>query len=98
MNNKNEKVVVEMNENVAAEQDTIEVVEIQKKGLIARFKALKTWQKVLVIFLLTGTVAVSVTVIYKLINKKPEAVAQAIDAVSATAPEVAATIIENAVA
>lgn len=93
---KNENNAKDFNEAVVENNVAdVEVVEIQKKGLIEAFKALKTWQKVLVIFLLTGTVAVSVTVIYKLINNRPEAVKDAIETVAGTTAE---AIVGNAVA
>lgn len=62
-------------------EETAEIVEVKKKGLFERFMALKTWQKIAVITLLTGAVAGGTWMIIKLINKKPEVVAEAIDTV-----------------
>lgn len=62
------------------EEEQMEVI-IEKKTLFERFMALKTWQKIAVITLLTGAVAGGTWMIIKLINKKPEVVAEAIDTV-----------------
>ena len=53
----------------------------QEKWLVSKWKSLKLWQKIMVIFILTGTVAGGVTVIYRLIKSKPEVVAEAIEQV-----------------
>ncbi len=80
------------NENIKEfTQDTVETtdeameVAIQKKGLFERFMALKTWQKIAVITILTGAVAGGTFLIIKLINNKPEAVADAIEQVAGEA-------------
>ncbi len=62
------------------EEEQMEVI-IEKKTVFERFMALKTWQKIAVITLLTGAVAGGTWMIIKLINKKPEVVAEAIDTV-----------------
>lgn len=93
MKNNENANVKDFNEAVKDNAQDVEVVEIQKKGILEKFKALKTWQKVLVIFLLTGTVAISVKVIYDLINKRPEAVAEAIEKVAQDGVEVVADVV-----
>lgn len=95
MKNNENANVKEFKETVVNENnEAVEVVEIQKKGLFERFMALKTWQKVMVITLLTGAVAGGTFLIIKLIKNRPEAVAEAIDTVvSETAPEVAANVV-----
>lgn len=88
---------MEANEALVNEaQETTEMVEVKKKGLLARFMALKTWQKVAVVTLLVGTVAGGTFVIIKLINSKPEAVAAAIDTVTSEAPEVISEVVDEA--
>ena len=62
-------------------QETEVKAVAEKLGLIERFKALKTWQKVAVIVLLTGSTVGGIFLIRKLIGTRPEAVAEAIDAV-----------------
>lgn len=62
------------------EEEQMEVI-IEKKTVFERFMALKTWQKIAVITLLTGAVAGGVWVVLRLINNKPEVVAEAIDTV-----------------
>ena len=62
------------------EEEQMEVI-IEKKTVFERFMALKTWQKIAVVTLLTGAVAGGTWMIIKLINKKPEVVAEAIDTV-----------------
>lgn len=89
--NANVKDFTEAVENVA--EDTMEVVEVQKKGLLEKFMALKTWQKVAVITLVTGTVAGGAFVIFKLINNRPEVVAEAIETVAQSTPEVVAEVV-----
>ncbi len=79
MKNENVKEFTQEVEN--ATEETIEVVEVKKEGVIARFKALKTWQKALVITLVVGAVAGSGVLIYKIISNKPEVVSAAIDTV-----------------
>ncbi len=63
-------------------EETAEIVEVKKKGLFERFMALKTWQKIAVITILTGAVAGGTFLIIKLINNRPEAVAEAIEQVA----------------
>ena len=62
-------------------QETEVKAVAEKLGLIERFKALKTWQKIAVIALLTGSTVGGIFLIRKLISTRPEAVAEAIDAV-----------------
>lgn len=62
------------------EEEQMEVI-IEKKTVFERFMALKTWQKIAVVTLLTGAVAGGIWVVFKLINNKPEVVAEAIDTV-----------------
>lgn len=71
------------------EEEQMEVI-IEKKTVFERFMALKTWQKIAVITLLTGAVAGGTWMIIKLINKKPEVVAEAIDTVVENSAEAVA--------
>ena len=75
-------------------EDAIPVeIEKEKVGIWKRFLALKTWQKVAVVTLLTGAVAGGSFLIWKLIIDKPEVVADAIETVaSETAEAVVETI------
>lgn len=71
------------------EEEQMEVI-IEKKTVFERFMALKTWQKIAVVTLLTGVVAGGTWMIIKLINKKPEVVAEAIDTVVENSAEAVA--------
>ena len=78
--------IKEFTQDVAEKvEETVEIVEVKKKGLFERFMALKTWQKIAVITILTGAVAGGTFLIIKLINNKPEAVAEAIEQVAGDA-------------
>ena len=75
--------IKEFTQDVAEKvEETVEIVEVKKKGLFERFMALKTWQKIAVITILTGAVAGGTFLIIKLINNRPEAVAEAIEQVA----------------
>lgn len=78
--------IKEFTQDVAEKvEETVEIVEVKKKGLFERFMALKTWQKIAVITILTGAVAGGTFLIIKLINNRPEAVAEAIEQVAGEA-------------
>lgn len=75
------KVMDFVNENSTVEETVEEVTEMatEKKGLIAKFKGLKTWQKVAIIG--TGVVGVGLggTAIVKLISENHEAAADLVE-------------------
>ena len=86
---------IENKQEVNQSEEKAEMQEIdERKGLIAKFKALSFGKKVMVMLLLTGTVAGGAFVIYNLIKKDPKAVADAIEAVSEN-PEVVADVVEE---
>lgn len=96
--NKKENKIMAKNENSKEftqdvvenqEEEQMEVI-IEKKTVFERFMALKTWQKIAVVTLLTGVVAGGTWMIIKLINKKPEVVAEAIDTVVENSAEAVA--------
>lgn len=79
----------------ATNQEKPEIVDAggkKEKWLVRKWKSLKPWQKIMVIFILTGTVAGGFTVIYKLIKSKPEVVAEAIEQVEKEAQPVKVVI------
>lgn len=75
--------------NVNQESEVKAMVETEKKGLIAKFNGLKTWQKVLIVGTAATAVVVGGKVIYDLVKTKPEVVADVAEAVAQN-PEVVA--------
>ncbi len=88
MNNETEVVPEQNNEEQHEERR-------KKAGLVEKFMSLPLWQRIAIVAILGGGVYVGGRTIYKLVSKKPEAVAQAIDLVSEN-PEVVADVVEAA--
>ena len=93
MENENIKEFTKEVENKV--EETTEVVEVKTNKLVEKWNGLKTWQKVGVIFLLTGSVVGGVFAITKLMKTNPEVVSEAIETVTEN-PEVVADSIEAA--
>ena len=91
MANENVKDLEVMNNE---EQNENTEVSNKKLNLVEKFKALPLWKKVAVVALLGGGAYLGIRSIYKLIAKKPEAVAQAIELVSEN-PEVVVEAVEE---
>lgn len=83
---------VETMENVVDE--TTEMVEQKQNWVIKKWNGLKLWQKVAVVVLLTGSIVGGIAVIYNLIKKDPQAVAEAIETVTEN-PEVVSEVADN---
>lgn len=95
MANENTKDFEEEVMNNEEQNENTEDSNKKKLGLIEMLMALPLWKKALVVALLGGGVYFGARTIYKLVAKKPEAVAQAIELVTEN-PEVVVEAVEEA--
>ena len=97
------KVMEFVNENSTVEEnkEEVEMVE-EKKGIIAKFKGLKTWQKVGIIAAGVAGLGLGGTAVVKLLSNNREAAADLVEAAEEVAAEEesfevpAAAVIANA--